>query len=88
VTAGSSDRSVHIWDVPSGQELYYLPGHKATINEVRPATRIPAKPCWFVHGGPTRAHRLFVDEQVVFHPKEPVIASGGSDKQIYLGELA
>lgn len=58
VTAGSSDRSVHIWDVPSGQELYYLPGHKATINEV------------------------------VFHPKEPVIASGGSDKQIYLGELA
>jgi len=24
---------------------------------------------------------------VVFHPKEPIVASGGSDKQIYLGEI-
>ena len=23
----------------------------------------------------------------VFHPKEPIVASGSSDKQIYLGEL-
>lgn len=35
VTAGSADRAVHIWDVPSTQELYYLPGHKGTVNEVR-----------------------------------------------------
>jgi Prp8 binding protein len=34
VTAGSSDRAVHIFDVPTTQELYYLPGHKATVNEV------------------------------------------------------
>ena len=26
--------------------------------------------------------------EAVFHPKEPIIASAGSDKQIYLGELA
>lgn len=58
VTAGSSDRAVHIWDVPSGQELYYLPGHKSTVNEV------------------------------VFHPKEPIVASASSDKTIFLGELA
>lgn len=59
VTAGSSDRAVHIWDVPTGQELYYLPGHKDTVNEV------------------------------VFSPaNEPVIASGSSDKTIFLGELA
>ena len=24
----------------------------------------------------------------VFHPKEPIVASGASDKQIYLGELS
>lgn len=40
------------------QELYFLPGHKATVNEV------------------------------VFSPIEPVIASGSSDKTIFLGELA
>lgn len=34
VTAGSSDRAVHIWDTPTSEELYYLPGHKATVNEV------------------------------------------------------
>lgn len=34
VTVGSSDRAVHIFDVPSSQELYFLPGHKATVNEV------------------------------------------------------
>jgi Prp8 binding protein len=58
VSAGSVDRAVHVWDVPSGQELYYLPGHKGTVNEV------------------------------VFHPKEPVIASASSDKTCFLGELA
>jgi Prp8 binding protein len=26
--------------------------------------------------------------QVVFHPKEPVVASASSDKTLYLGELA
>ena len=25
---------------------------------------------------------------VVFHPKEPIVASGSSDKSIFLGELA
>mmetsp|Transcript_2709 Transcript_2709/g.5805 ORF Transcript_2709/g.5805 Transcript_2709/m.5805 type:complete len:337 (-) Transcript_2709:1033-2043(-) len=57
VSAGSSDHVVHIWDVPTGEELYHLPGHAGSVNEV------------------------------AFHPKEPVIASCGSDKQIYLGEL-
>ena len=26
--------------------------------------------------------------EAVFHPREPIIGSAGSDKQIYLGELA
>ena len=26
--------------------------------------------------------------EAVFHPKEPIVASAGSDKQLYLGELA
>jgi Prp8 binding protein len=57
VTAGSADKVVHIWDVPSGQELYYLPGHTGTVNDAK------------------------------FHPKEPIIVSCGSDKNIYLGEI-
>lgn len=32
-------------------------------------------------------HTLSVNE-VAFHPKEPILGSGGSDKKIYLGELA
>ncbi len=26
--------------------------------------------------------------EAVFHPSEPIVGSAGSDKQIYLGELA
>lgn len=50
-------RLVHIWDTDSTKELYCLPGHKGSVNEV------------------------------LFHPTEPIIASCGSDKQIFLGEL-
>jgi Prp8 binding protein len=57
VSCGSSDHVCHIWDVPTTEELYYLPGHAGSVNEVS------------------------------FHPSEPIIASCGSDKQIYLGEL-
>ena len=58
VAAGSSDHVVHIWDVPTTEELYTLPGHAGSVNEV------------------------------VFHPSEPIIGSCGSDKNIYLGEIA
>lgn len=58
VSAGSADRNVHIWDVASLQQLYVLPGHKGSVNEVQ------------------------------FHPSEPIVASGSSDRTIYLGELA
>lgn len=34
VTAGSSDRIVHIWEEDTGKQLYYLPGHKGSVNEV------------------------------------------------------
>lgn len=57
VTCGSADRMVHIWDALSAKQLYYLPGHKGSVNDV------------------------------IFHPKEPVIASCSTDKQIFLGEL-
>jgi Prp8 binding protein len=57
VTCGSADRMVHIWDALSGKQLYYLPGHKGSVNDV------------------------------VFHAKEPIIASCSTDKQIFLGEL-
>jgi hypothetical protein len=29
-----SNRMVNIWDASSGQILYYLPGHKGSVNEV------------------------------------------------------
>ena len=35
VSAGSADQAVHIWDEPSTQELYFLPGHTGSVNEVR-----------------------------------------------------
>jgi Prp8 binding protein len=34
VTCGSSDHVVHIWDVPTMEELYHLPGHAGSVNEV------------------------------------------------------
>jgi Prp8 binding protein len=58
VSCGSGDRLVHIWDVPSGEELYTLPGHQGTVNEV------------------------------IFHPREPVVASCSYDGTIFVGELA
>ena len=58
VSAGSSCRNVHVWDVASGRALYKLPGHLGTVHDV------------------------------AFHPKEPIIASGGADRRVYLGELA
>lgn len=57
MTAGSSDRSVYIWDASSRKLLYKLPGHNGSVNEV------------------------------AFHPKEPIVGSGSSDKTIFLGEL-
>jgi Prp8 binding protein len=57
VACGSADRMVYIWDSSSGEVMYYLPGHKGSVNEV------------------------------IFHPTEPIVASCGSDKQIFLGEL-
>ncbi|CAG8815852.1 6621_t:CDS:2, partial [Dentiscutata erythropus] len=34
IAAGSSDRTVVIWDVSSRRILYKLPGHKGSVNEV------------------------------------------------------
>lgn len=34
VSCGSADQIVHIWDTQTGEELYALPGHKGTVNEV------------------------------------------------------
>jgi Prp8 binding protein len=58
VACGSADRVVKIWDATSSKLLYYLPGHKGSVNDV------------------------------IFHPLEPIVASCGTDKQIYLGELS
>lgn len=35
VTCGSSDKIVHVWDVESGEELYTLPGHSGSVNDVQ-----------------------------------------------------
>ena len=35
LTCGSADMLVHVWDVESGQEIYTLPGHKGTVNDVQ-----------------------------------------------------
>ena len=34
VTGGSADRTVHVWDVPTSEELYALPGHTGCVNSV------------------------------------------------------
>lgn len=34
VTGGSADRIVHVWDVPTSEELYALPGHTGCVNSV------------------------------------------------------
>jgi len=57
VSAGSADQVVHIWDVATAEELYHLPGHAGSVNEV------------------------------AFHPTDSIIASAGSDHNIFLGEL-
>ena len=35
VSCGSSDKIVHVWDVESGEELYTLPGHSSSVNDVQ-----------------------------------------------------
>lgn len=57
VSAGSSDRFVHVWDVNAKKILFKLPGHCGSVNDVD------------------------------FHPKEPILLSGSSDKTLYMGEL-
>uniref|UniRef100_A0A7S2XUZ9 Anaphase-promoting complex subunit 4 WD40 domain-containing protein n=1 Tax=Fibrocapsa japonica TaxID=94617 RepID=A0A7S2XUZ9_9STRA len=34
VASGSADRVVHVWDEMTTQELYHLPGHTGSVNEV------------------------------------------------------
>ena len=77
VSCGSADRIVHIWDSTTAQPLYYLPGHKGSVNQVRPAC------CCLVFS----SFPSFLS-QVIFHPSQRIIASCGSDKQIFLGELS
>uniref|UniRef100_A0A7S3NGU0 Anaphase-promoting complex subunit 4 WD40 domain-containing protein n=1 Tax=Aureoumbra lagunensis TaxID=44058 RepID=A0A7S3NGU0_9STRA len=35
ISAGSSDCIVHIWDFATADELYYLPGHQGSVNDVQ-----------------------------------------------------
>lgn len=58
LVAGSADRLVRVWERGTARQLYVLPGHTGSVNEV------------------------------VFHPTEPIVASAGSDKQVFMGELA
>lgn len=52
-------RIVHIWDSESAKQLYFLPGHKGSVNDV------------------------------IFSPcNSNIVASCGSDKNIFLGELS
>ena len=34
ISCGSSDHVVHLWDFPTTDELYHLPGHTGSVNEV------------------------------------------------------
>lgn len=34
ITGGSADRIVHVWDLPTCEELYALPGHTGCVNAV------------------------------------------------------
>ena len=78
VLSGSTENTVFIWDYPSSELLYHLPGHKGTVNEVGLFVEKVGL-CFFNTPAPTH--------QVVYHPKEPIIASCSNDKTIFLGEL-
>ncbi|KAJ8598542.1 hypothetical protein CTAYLR_001348 [Chrysophaeum taylorii] len=34
ISAGSADQIVHVWDLAARDELYYLPGHQGSVNDV------------------------------------------------------
>jgi Prp8 binding protein len=85
VSCGSADRIVHIWDSSSAQPLYYLPGHKGSVNQVTSLASCPHSP---LSAPLPSLSSLRSSAQVIFHPTQPIIASCGSDKQIFLGELA
>jgi WD40 repeat protein len=42
VSCGSADRIVHIWDSTTTQPLYYLPGHKGSVNQVSLSRPLPS----------------------------------------------
>jgi Prp8 binding protein len=82
VTGGSSDCMVHIWDEVTTEEV-------SALREIQFAFILK-----FSLTNQTLSLQLYLlpghtgcVNTVIFHPKENVIASGSSDKSIYVGEL-
>lgn len=81
VSAGSADRFVYIWDTTSRRIIYKLPGHNGSVNDVvfHPKEPIGNYPFFlFVFLGLCEVLMCLC----IF-----LVASGASDKQIYLGEI-
>jgi Prp8 binding protein len=79
VSAGSADRFVYIWDTTSRRIIYKLPGHNGSVNDV---VFHPKEPI----GNLCRTcnHEL---QLTSYFFNENIVASGASDKLIYLGEI-
>uniref|UniRef100_A0A915L4F1 Uncharacterized protein n=1 Tax=Romanomermis culicivorax TaxID=13658 RepID=A0A915L4F1_ROMCU len=77
ISAGSSDRFVYVWDVTSCRILYKLPGHQGSVNETN-----------FHPTEPIRKRFLFRISYPTDRAFHFLVLSVGSDKKIFLGELA
>lgn len=85
ITAGSADRMVHIWETSQFQQLPSWPGHKASVNEVTTDDAVTLSDSVAEIGDRIVVHYFY--SQVIFHPKQSIIASCSSDKSIIIGEL-
>jgi Prp8 binding protein len=78
IAAGSGDRNVVIWDVNTRKLLYRLPGHKGCVNAV---DFHPSEPI----------SKSLISRRVLWNETSLIflfiVLSGGSDKQLFLGEL-
>lgn len=78
VSAGSADRFVYVWDTNSRRIIYKLPGHNGSVNDVVFHPKEPISKLFHSFKN-VKIRQLMI----LF----PLVASGASDKQIYLGEI-